>query len=362
MEWLATHLVWRPDLLCGRPLLPWKPEHKTFRKLCKVYEGPEFYLGPNLGFSMNTVLLAVMLSTVQPFAPLIACAGLLGWFAKEKWLLLMFCHRPRLLSPRVAIHGPEVLACGLVFVPAASMLGLLPFCPPKFCSRRWWFIGICREWMDPHHTLVVMSLEACVFAAAAVHGGFLMRVLARRLACCSCACCRRRRCCRSCCRGFGRVLAAGSMVLRVLSWLALSTFLWLTAYWRGGVGLGEKIDLPLGIGSIALFTDSVRTTFLVIYEIALLTLVVAGILGLLCRVLSGPVYEVPQSEDAPESLSLRRAPMGEVEMAEVRRIAYAKASPFHASELLGQDGGAEMNPRRQLERRLREMAAAARDP
>jgi len=54
--------------------------------------------------------------------------------------------------------------------------------------------------------------------------------------------------------------------------------------------------------------------------------------------------------------------MGEVEMAEVRRIAYAKASPFHASELLGQDGGAEMNPRRQLERRLREMAAAARDP
>merc|ERR1712154_701432 len=109
----------------------------------------------------------------------------------------------------------------------------------------------------------------------------------------------------------------------MLLWLLTSLFPYLMAYWRGGIGIGEEIDLPFG--TISLFTSSVRTTLTVIYDIVVWSLVGFGLLGALCRIFAGPSTvwtELGRDED-PAGL------LGTANRTDLLEE-YIKASPFHA--------------------------------
>jgi len=108
-----------------------------------------------------------------------------------------------------------------------------------------------------------------------------------------------------------------------------STFLWLTAYWRGGLGKLETIVLPFG--TISLFTSSVRDTLSVIYNVVVIVLVVLGFLGLVVRLFGGPATARASLEDFEDGLH-PAGPAGD--NAAAIFAAYSHASPFHAAQLL----------------------------
>lgn len=320
LPWLFTHVLRRPGGWASR-IAPCLPSVTSFRQLCEVHEGPVFYLGPNIGYANFTVVFALCCTAVLPAAPFLVAVGVCLWYAKEKWLLLELCRRPRLISPHVAVRGPDLLAYGLALAPAAAVLPLLPLSPAAYCTATRWLTGQCTSWMKTDQALLRMGLEAAIFANAAVHGWYLGQQLTLRLACCRCRSRCRGRCnCRDCCRAFARI---GCTSLRVLLWLLASLFLWLTPYWRGGVGLGEEIDLPFG--TISLFTSSVRNTLTFIYDIVVLSLVVLGTLGAVCRLLAGPSTVKAYVDDEEVGLEL----LG-IENRSGLLEAYVKASPFHA--------------------------------
>mmetsp|Transcript_89237 Transcript_89237/g.195603 ORF Transcript_89237/g.195603 Transcript_89237/m.195603 type:complete len:1050 (+) Transcript_89237:222-3371(+) len=343
LPWIFSNILRRPspERPSGNCIQRCLPSPSSFRELCDIFEGPEFYLGPNIGYISFTLVLPLAFAPIFPGAPFLAAFMLAFWYAKEKWLLLEVCRRPRLISPHVAVRGPDILSYGLAFAPLVGAIGLLPLAPESFCTHHWLIIGECDRWFNEGLSLIWMGVEACIFANAAVHGPLLAQELAQHFACCGRCCGRGRRRgqgCRNCCRGTARV---GTRTFRAVFGTLTAVFCYLMSYWRGGIGKWETI--PLGFGNISIFGNGVRETLNVVYDIVVISLIVLGTTGLLCRLFKGPSETAAKLSDYEETMS--SVPSKSVSLEEAYEV-YTASSPFHA--VLGQsrqsEGTAEARP------------------